>query len=132
MGDKLITVESFSTVMEAQLASGKLESSGIWATIFDENVINTNWMYSNALGGVKVKVREEDIAEAREILKIDSGEKEAKGETLGVCPRCGDNKIEYSFNKGGSILTWLALGIPLLPVKKRLRCRNCGNDWNPK
>ena len=89
MGNKLITVESFSTALEAHLAKCKLESSGIWAVIFDENVVNTNRMYSNAIGGVKVKVREEDVVKAKEILRSDSGENEAKEDTLGACPRCG-------------------------------------------
>lgn len=132
MSEQLVTVASFSTALEAHLAKGKLESSGIWATVFDEQVVNTNWMYSNAIGGVKVKVHERDIADARAILRTDSSVEEVTVEPLGTCPLCGNTEIECSANKKWTILTWLFLGVPLFPVRRRLRCKNCGNEWKSK
>lgn len=135
MGGKLVTVASFGTAVEAHLARSALESLGIFVAVFDEQTVNIDWMYSNAVGGVKVKVREENLSEARKILEGDSREKGGEGPEAGtpeVCPRCEGTDVEYSMDRRGPMLTWLFLGFPILPVRKRLRCRSCGKAWKPR
>jgi hypothetical protein len=68
MSDELTLIASFSHPFEAHLAKGKLESEGIEAYIADENIVGINWLYSNLVGGVKLKVREIDREKALEIL----------------------------------------------------------------
>lgn len=54
--------------MDAYLLRARLESSGITSYIRDENLITLDWLYSNAVGGVKVDVMDEDYEEALQIL----------------------------------------------------------------
>jgi len=66
--DKLITVASTSHTYEAHLIKTKLESEGIPAFIQDEHVVTANWLYSLAVGGVKVKVAQNDVERAKKVL----------------------------------------------------------------
>ena len=69
MSEKLTIIASFSHPFEAHLAKGKLESEGIEAYIADENIVGINWLYSNLVGGVKLKVREDDRERALKSLE---------------------------------------------------------------
>src|SRR4051794_30585284 len=64
----LVDAMSFSTATEAAMAQSRLEVEGIPAFLDNENVVQFNWMLSNATGGVRVMVHESDAEEAREIL----------------------------------------------------------------
>jgi hypothetical protein len=61
-------VGRFSTVGEAESARSALEAANIESRIDDENTIAVDWLYSNALGGVKVLVRTERRQEATKPL----------------------------------------------------------------
>jgi hypothetical protein len=69
----MVVVGSFSKPEEAHLLRMRLEAGGIQAFIRDENTIQMDWFYSNALGGVRVEVAEQDEAAARELLAGDRG-----------------------------------------------------------
>jgi len=64
----LVEVCRFRDVPEAQLAKGTLDSAGIESVLADENTIQMDWLWSNALGGVKLLVRAEDAGEAARLL----------------------------------------------------------------
>ena len=51
----------------------RLESAGVNAFVQDENMIQMDWLYSNAIGGVRVQVADEDVAAVREFLAEDQG-----------------------------------------------------------
>lgn len=53
-----IIVQSFSFPYEAQIAKTQLEAAEIPARIENEHTINMDWLYSNALGGVRLLVLE--------------------------------------------------------------------------
>jgi hypothetical protein len=61
-------VASFDTVMEAELARGRLESEGIGARIVDGNTVGVAQHLSIALGGVKIAVSRSEFEAAREVL----------------------------------------------------------------
>jgi len=67
-----ITILTFTYPHEAHLAKVKLESEGIEVQITDEMTVQVHNFYSNAIGGVKLLVRETDLQKANQIL-IDSG-----------------------------------------------------------
>jgi hypothetical protein len=62
------TVISFTYPHEAHLAKGKLESEGINVILKDELTTQVNNFYSNAIGGVKLQIKESDIKRAKQIL----------------------------------------------------------------
>jgi hypothetical protein len=65
---ELVTIRKFRDLPEALLAQGRLESSGIEAFLFDDNMVRMDWLISNLLGGVKLKVEESNVEIAEEIL----------------------------------------------------------------
>lgn len=69
----MVAVATFSKPEEAHLLRMRLEAGGIQAFLRDENTIQVDWLYSNALGGVRVEVADEDVAATRELLAADHG-----------------------------------------------------------
>lgn len=66
---RLVTVETFSSAWEAQLARACLEAEGIHAIIADEHFFRLYGALSSTLGGVRLQVRPEDSVQAAELLR---------------------------------------------------------------
>lgn len=66
--DAPVVLRAFRDMPEALAARMTLESAGIECSLFDETFIRMDWFCSNALGGIKVVVRESDADEAIKIL----------------------------------------------------------------
>src|SRR5688572_27420778 len=93
-----VTVATFWKPTDAQLARIKLESEGIDVVILDENLIATDWLMANAIGGIKLQVPEPDAAAAGALLagsraaaRPVSDEPVADGQER--CPRCASEEI---------------------------------------
>ncbi|RZJ25597.1 MAG: DUF2007 domain-containing protein, partial [Flavobacterium sp.] len=87
-------VGTFQYSAEAYICKGRLESEGIRAYLKDHNTIDSNPLYSQAVGGVKLFVAKADAEKAREILQsIPEFSIDDEGKPL-VCPNCGAEKIE--------------------------------------
>jgi len=65
-------IATFSKPEEAHLLRMRLEAGGVAARIQDENMVQINWLYSDAIGGARVQVSENDLPRALEIL-CDAG-----------------------------------------------------------
>ncbi len=65
---KLVNLRQYMTLPEALLAKSILDSAGIESFLGDQNIIRMDWFLSNALGGVKLRVREEDVEAATALL----------------------------------------------------------------
>ncbi|MDX1634234.1 MAG: DUF2007 domain-containing protein [Marinobacter sp.] len=66
-----VTLRQYSLPYEAHLDRARLESEGITAVIADEHTIAMQWMLSDALGGVRLRVQPDDLARAERILAED-------------------------------------------------------------
>src|SRR5450631_3047412 len=66
--DDLVMLRQFRDLPEALLAKGSLQSSGIDAVLVDDNIVRTNWAFSDLVGGIKLCVREQDEESALELL----------------------------------------------------------------
>lgn len=64
---RLVTVRTFSTPWEAQIAQARLGSEGLHSLIANEHVIRMVAL-SNAVGGIQLKVREQDAEAAAAVL----------------------------------------------------------------
>ncbi len=60
----MTTIATFTVPEEAHLFRTFLESRGIEGFVFDENMVQLFWHYSNAIGGVRVAVDDDDVEEA--------------------------------------------------------------------
>lgn len=127
----MVTIASFSKPEEAHLLRMRLEAGGVNAYVQDENVVQVNWLWANAVGGVRVQVAEGDIEKVREIL-ADEGE-EASGAVSVVCPYCQSPRTEPDDTRRRiSLLSLILLNLPWLWPKNRHRCITCGRRWAEK
>lgn len=132
--DDFVTVASYTDAIQAHLARGRLEAEGIDAQIADEHYVSANWMMSNALGGVKLRVPERMAVRAAEILRgLEAGEfalPEADREA-GHCPCCGSDAIDVSHGSWRiAVLGLHLLQLPLPFARVSHRCRHCGHRWS--
>lgn len=112
-------VATYSTPAEAHVLISRLASAGIDAAIRDEYTVTFNWLISNAIGGVKVEVREEDYAIAREVVASPPVE-----EGLLRCPYCGSSNTHVRvLNVFGAICMVLKLPIPM--TRAIVDCHAC-------
>lgn len=127
-----IVVKSFSFPYEAQIAKTQLEAAGIPARIENEHTINMDWLYSNALGGVRLLVLESDLEEARTLLAQDfSKELQQQFGLSENCPNCDSSDIQpYTEGKRPAYLVFLLLGFPLFFYKNGMKCQRCQYFWS--
>jgi len=119
----MVTVRTCAFLPDAQMIRSYLEGSDIRVVLPDEFTIQTNWLWSNAMGGIRVQVSEEDETRARDLLKnFDQTEAEAKKQ----CPQCGAVLKETD----GWDLLWKVPLILFLSIPFRSRsvwqCPSCG------
>ena len=64
----LVTIWSFPYQHQMLIIRGRLEAEGIETFVQDELTIQIDPLYSNALGGIKLMVQQQDAERANEIL----------------------------------------------------------------
>ncbi|MCP4366910.1 MAG: tetratricopeptide repeat protein [Deltaproteobacteria bacterium] len=137
---RLVTIASYSYPTEAYIVKGRLESEGIWSYVADAETVTVNWLYSNAIGGVKLRVREADRKKAQEILaheaeaiEWDDEEYEDEEYEEEVCPICKSQNTDYEkYAMKLVFLSWLILSVPLPFLKRKWKCQDCGHTWKTK
>ena len=129
------TIAIYSYPYEAHIARAKLESENIPAFVVDEHTINAQWLYSNALGGVKLQVPDSTAATAIEILSEDNTDELVAllGEDKLICPDCGSNDLNF-FTKGKrmAFFIFIITDFPLWPYKRQFKCLTCGKAHSYK
>jgi hypothetical protein len=134
--DDLTTLAVFDNGFQANLLRAKLTDCGIDAYVFDENTITLNPLYSNLLGGIKVKVRITDLQEAREVYsEINNTPITDENDEIIYCPKCNSDKISpglKSVKSTKSILAYLAAiftGTYPLHTDTIYYCRKCNHGF---
>ncbi|MEF8792945.1 DUF4870 domain-containing protein [Thiohalorhabdus sp.] len=67
----MITVASFENQADAHIAKGRLEAEGLSPVLGDSHLVQTDWLYSAALGGIKLQVPEMEAERARQLIDQD-------------------------------------------------------------
>jgi hypothetical protein len=67
-GRDLFEVARYLAPMEARLAQGCLEASGIPAVLADDQLVQANMLWAPALGGVRVLVPQDFVQQAEAVL----------------------------------------------------------------
>ena len=133
---KLLTVETFDNHTDAHLRRSKLESMGIKCFLFDENMISLNPLWNLTVGGIKLKIAENDLDQYIEI----SQELNTKpfldwDDNTVVCPKCGSTKLIAGFKSFKGVSGILSLTITFLlmvyPIyyKTVFKCKDCSNEF---
>jgi len=67
----VVTVATFDNMVDAHIALGRLRAEGVMAFLADEHLVQTDWLYSIAVGGIKLQVEPEWVEQALRILATD-------------------------------------------------------------
>jgi hypothetical protein len=134
----LVMLCSYRDPIDAELAKAHLESAGIPAVILDRHLVAIQWLYSNAIGGVKIAVDQDDLESARQILSEDHStellnvsESQSPPADGDVCPICTSSAIHPSRLQRIAAAGSLATGVPLVMWRRRWICSSCGHSWRP-
>ncbi|POS02939.1 putative signal transducing protein [Flavobacterium croceum DSM 17960] len=132
---KIIGVYNYSA--EAFIFKSKLEANGIAVFIKDNFTIDADPLYSQAIGGVKIYVHENEFDKAKKILsEINPFSVDDNFKNI-TCPKCGEAKVELvtTIKDYKSFLSFLISSLfSLLPfyVKEKYKCSICGFEFDKK
>ncbi|WP_338646583.1 DUF2007 domain-containing protein [Flavobacterium sp. KS-LB2] len=120
----------FQYSSEAIIFKGKLESEGVEVFMRDNNMVDSNPLYSNAVGGVKLFVQNNDFEKATDIFSNISQYSLDDNEKLRKCPKCGAEQIDMvtSIKDLRSFLVFLfSVFLIAMPFysKYKYKCDNC-------
>lgn len=131
--EKFTFIRRFQYSSEAIIYQGKLESQGIEVFLRDNNIVDSNPLYSNAVGGVKMFVKSEDFDKANEILgDVSLYAVDDENQPL-RCPKCGAEQVEMEQSIDGikSFLRVVFIGaFALLFSKYKHKCQKCNYEFN--
>jgi hypothetical protein len=130
---RLVVLCRYRDLHEAMMAKGTLDSAGIPSFMADENMLGMNWMWSNAIGGIRLFVREENVSEAADLLDqpiperldvTDVGEYQQPS-----CPQCGSLEVSFAELHKPISYTSLFIRIPFPVHRRGWHCGACGHAW---
>ena len=141
--DSVVFLESYYEPMAANLARTRLESVGIPCFLSNENLVSILPLYSPITGGVRLHVRQGDVAAALEVLNnvavplatgpdIASFEADAPDAVTPRCPHCGSSNVAYGPATRNTYGLWSGLLSVLLraPLRgNRYHCFHCGHEF---
>lgn len=134
----LITVYRLNTSIDAYLLQNYLESEDIESFILDEHTVDMNPLFSNAIGGVRLQVKEEDVERALEVIETYNFKPylDDQGNEI-ICPKCDSNRLYADFNSmknAGSVfaaITSIFFGVFPIYRKRVYRCKECDTEFEP-
>lgn len=134
MEEEFITVTRYQYSAEAQIIKGRLEAEGIPVYLSDVHTIDTDPLVSNAVGGVKLKVRKSDCELALQVLdSISKYSVDDAGEDIS-CPNCNSNRVILMSHVRNIrsflffIFSFLTSALPI-GIKYNYHCENCRHKF---
>ena len=142
MPGDFVQIDAFGHEIEAHLSGMRLEWAGIKCFYFDEYTVAFFWLYSFAIGRVKLTVLAGDAEKAIEILAekppaMVPDESATYDPTLPRCPHCASPDVyPEKINRRLSYALWLALFAwiscgPIAIPTRSWKCIDCGRRWKP-
>ncbi|PHR49761.1 MAG: hypothetical protein COA32_01105 [Fluviicola sp.] len=127
-----VTIKTFDNNMDAHMLKSRIESEGIKCFLFDEETVTINPLYAQAIGGIKLKVHQEDVSAVRKILKdiSETPLTDDEGDRI-LCPNCSSIAINTGFRSvsgwRGLVFAFVAfLSLTFSPfIKTRYYCKDC-------
>jgi len=137
--DRIVVYQTFSDPIEANIVKGLLDTHGIECYLSDENIITLNPLYSNAIGGIKLNVFEQDIDQIGSILKSDNSSITSEDSSDSkdgkvICPRCHSDNVSYGGSvkrKFGYLDMLMAIALMIYPFtqRKAYHCFDCNHEF---
>ena len=127
---KPVVIRRFRDMPAALLGKSILDSAGIESFLSDQNTIRMDWLWSNALGQLRLWVRQEDAQAATELLDqqvVDDFPVDGVGEFKQIhCPACNSLDVNYVETSGKTLL----LGSPDISEPTHWTCNSCNHQWS--
>lgn len=126
-------LKSFANYMDAHIVMGRLQDEGIDCWLKNESTVTIMPIWNNALGGIQLMVKNEQLDEATAVLKAMERERRAQIS----CPKCSSQNVEY-INTMRKPINWLSaavtffLGDVAVMPEQRYHCFACGEEWEEK
>lgn len=121
MRDDFTILAIFEYSTEAHLVKSKLDTEHIRTMLMDEKTIDSDPLISQAIGGVKLLVKNEDLEKASKIYnEIRTYQKDAFGNDI-HCPNCNATQILTADLQRKNIFYML---FPFFESQKFI-CNNC-------
>lgn len=131
-----VCIQTFLNSAQAYVARAKLADLGIPAEISDQYLVGADWLYSAAIGGVKLYVPAEQAEAARDALLeedeealADIPESALPPDPDEICPRCGTAGALPSSRTNRWRALSLLFTLPLINWRHWQKCPACGNQW---
>ncbi len=127
----LVKFKFYETALQANRDKQILAENGINSFIANEQLIQSDWLLSQAVGGIQLQVFEKDFHEAEKILKeynenenfaLEAEHTIDNPDFDFVCPECGSNHL-YKDDSSTSFF-----GISILSSENYV-CYYCGNKF---
>lgn len=124
----LVTVKTFDNYFTANITLTKLHAAGVECYLKDENTVTIDPMLSNAIGGIKLVVKNSDEEMVKQLLT----DYEAEYLEAATCPKCGGSNFTYIAKPGTTnyltaIITWIFSSYAVAPDYV-YQCGNCGYE----
>ena len=110
----LNTIAQYREAHEAYLAKGALAAAGIEAVIRDEHVVGVNWLYSDAVGGVKLDVESDLVQQATDVLKPQANDRGVSDQSIAQLHPFRIIGILAILVMAGMFIPMLIVGIPII------------------
>ena len=135
----LVQFKYYTNSLEANRDKQILKNNGLESFIANEQTIQSDWLLSQALGGIQLQVFDDEKEKAIEIinnlLKNEHTSLEVEHTILNpefdfTCPKCGSNHLYRDENPGGLFgVSLLVLGFPLKAPSHLYHCYYCNNEF---
>lgn len=143
-----VTIMTFTYPQDSYIIQGALESDGIETFLKDELTIQVDNFLSNAIGGVQLQVKKDQVDRAKEILKsngyFDKPEEQnsqpnkirkisKQNHDSSICPFCNSDNIgKVKRPRFILVLLILLVYMPFPFFKRHYQCFDCKEEWKYK
>ena len=123
-------VRSFDNYIPASMMMQRLEEEGIKAYLKDEHTVTLSPMFSNAIGGIKLMVYNDQLERA--IVLISNLEKQYL--EAGACPQCGSLQVQYITKQDPAnwltgLISWFFSSYAIT-IKQVYHCYECDHEFD--
>jgi Zn finger protein HypA/HybF involved in hydrogenase expression len=133
---ELVTLKTFDNAIDVHILRSRLESEGITCFIFDEHIVSVNPLYNIGVGGIKLKVRADELQLALQVLRDISDTPYTDEENNVVsCPKCKSTNVTSGFKSMKGIAGFFTMVVSFLltvfPIYARstYRCNECDHEF---
>jgi Putative prokaryotic signal transducing protein len=123
-------VRSYFDPIKANMDKELLLKEEINCYLKNINLSDMNWLYTNAIGGIKLIINKSDLEKANEVLNVFESKIPEETGTVLRCPVCNSLEIKIvNPNWLIGLLFILAASFPSPFTKRKYQCSSCGHKW---